>query len=132
MWRHFSTFKSGTNFGAWARKIAFYQVLAHRKRKQRDRLDFSEEFLHTVAEEAERNAGVLERRERALQECIGKLPPDHREILHLRYHEGLKVEDMERSLGRTVWATYRLLSRIRQVLHECVSKTLSRAENEPA
>lgn len=132
MWRSFPGFKSGTNFGAWARKVAFHQVLAHRKRRQRDRLDFTEEFLHAVAEEAERNAAALDLRERALQDCIAKLPPDHREVLHLRYHEGLRLEEMEQRLGRTVCATYRLLSRIRQVLHECVSKTLSRAEDEPA
>src|SRR5687767_8405236 len=36
MWRHFAKFESGTNFGAWSRKIAFHQVLAYRKRKHRD------------------------------------------------------------------------------------------------
>src|SRR6185503_11377939 len=60
MWRSFSKFESGTNFGAWARKIAFHQVLAHRKRKQRDRLDFSEEFLGTVAGEVETSVENLE------------------------------------------------------------------------
>lgn len=132
MWRHFSSYQSGTNFGAWARKIAFHQVLAHRKRKQRDRLDFSEEFLRSVADESERNSAVLEQRDRVLHDCVEKLPPDHREVLHLRYHEGLALEEMERRLGRTVCATYRLLSRIRQVLHDCVSRTLSRVENESA
>ena len=31
-----------------------------------------------------------------------------------------------------VGALYRLLSRVRAVLHECVSKNLNRPENEPA
>lgn len=43
MWRNFGKFELGTNFGAWARKVAFHQVLAYRKRKHRDRLDFSED-----------------------------------------------------------------------------------------
>ncbi len=132
MWRNFAKFEPGTNFGAWARKIAFHQVLAFRKRRHRDRLDFSEDFLRTVAEEAGTSAEHLEQRERLLHDCVAKLPADHRETLHLRYQEGLSLEDMAPRLGRTVGALYRLLSRVRQVLHECVTKNLNRTENEPA
>lgn len=130
MWRSFAKFEPGTNFGAWARKIAFHQVLAHRKRKQRDRLDFSEKFLGAVANEAEVNAEHLERRARLLHDCLAKLPPDHRDVLHLRYHEGLSIDEMAAKLNRTVCALYRLLSRVRQALHECVTKSLTKAENE--
>jgi RNA polymerase sigma-70 factor, ECF subfamily len=132
MWRNFGKFELGTNFGAWMRKIAFHQVLAFRKRKGRDRLEFSEEFLQTVADEAEQSAEHLEQRERVLQGCIEKLPEDHRDALHLRYHQDLSLEAMAEKLGRTVGALYRLLSRLRQALHECVSKNLSRKENESA
>jgi RNA polymerase sigma-70 factor (ECF subfamily) len=132
MWRNFASFELGTNFGAWARRIAFNQVLAQRKRRQRDRLDFSESFLRTVADEAETQADRLETRERLLQECVAKLPADHREALYLRYHENLDLDAMAARLDRTVGALYRLLSRIRFVLHECVSKSLHRSENEPA
>lgn len=131
MWRNFAKFELGTNFGAWARKVAFHQVLAYRKRKHRDRLDFSEEFLRTVADEAEASAERLEQRERLLHDCVAKLPADHRDALHLRYHEGLSLEDLAARLDRTVGALYRLLSRVRHVLHECVSKNLNRPENEP-
>lgn len=131
MWRNFAKFEPGTNFGAWMRKIAFHQVLAFRKRKNRDRLDFSEEFLRTVADEAEESAGQLEQREQLLHECIEKLPPDHRDVLHLRYREELSLESMSGRLGRTVCALYRQLSRVRQVLLECVSKNFNRKENEP-
>src|SRR6267154_1719445 len=82
MWRNFAKFEAGTNFGGWARKVAFHQVLAYRKRKQR---------------------------ERVLRECVAKLPADHREALQLRYQEGLSLEDMAVRLERTVGALYRLL-----------------------
>jgi RNA polymerase sigma-70 factor (ECF subfamily) len=132
MWRHFAKFESGTNFGAWARKVAFHQVLAYRKRKHRDRLDFSEDFLRAVADEVETSANRLELRERLLHECVAKLADDHRDAVNLRYQENLSLEDMATRLGRTVGALYRLLSRVRAVLHECVTKNLSRPENEPA
>ena len=132
MWRHFAKFTPGTNFGAWARKIAFHQVLAYRKRRHRDRLDFSEDFLRTVADEAESSADRLEQRARLLHECMARLPGEHRAALHLRYHEGLSLEDMAARLERTVGALYRLLSRVRHVLHECVSKSLARPDHESA
>ncbi|HET6407605.1 MAG TPA: sigma-70 family RNA polymerase sigma factor [Chthoniobacteraceae bacterium] len=130
MWRSFAKFELGTNFGAWARKIVFHQVLTHRKRKQRDRLDFSEEFIGAVSGEVEASAEHLERRARSLHDCLAKLPRDHREVLHLRYHEGQPIEDMSAKLNRTVCALYRLLSRMRLALYECVTKSLTKAENE--
>src|SRR5262249_34859663 len=42
LWREFHQFEPGTNFTAWACRVAFNQVLAWRKRRQRDRLVFSE------------------------------------------------------------------------------------------
>jgi len=61
---------------------------------------------------------------------VAKLPADHRDALHLRYQEGLSLEDMATRLERTVGALYRLLSRVRHVLHECVTKNLHSSENE--
>ncbi len=128
MWRSFSQFESGTNFSAWARKVAFHQVLSYRKRRKRDRLDFSDEFLNTVASEYDNSAEDLEHRERALHGCIAKLPEDHREVLQLRYQEGFSLEAMAEKLQRTVAALYRQLSRVRHVLHECVTRQVSHAE----
>lgn len=128
MWRSFSQFEPGTNFSAWARKVAFHQVLSYRKRRKRDRLDFSDEFLNTVASEYDNSSEDLEHRERALHGCIAKLPDDHREVLQLRYQEGFSLEAMADKLQRTVAALYRQLSRVRHVLHECVTRQLNHAE----
>jgi RNA polymerase sigma-70 factor (ECF subfamily) len=125
MWRAFDQFEPGTNFAAWARKICFHQVLAYRKRRHRDRLDFSEEFLHAVADEMEQADEHLAQRERALQGCLAKLIPDHRQVLELRYLQGLELEAMAAQLNRTTTALYRLLSRIRQSLHGCITQSLT-------
>jgi RNA polymerase sigma-70 factor (ECF subfamily) len=124
MWRAFSQFQPGTNFGAWARKIAFHQVLAFRKRRKRDRLEFSEVFMNAVAEEMESSSEVLERRERLLDQCMTRLPARQREVLRLRYLEGLELDEMAERLSRTKVALYRELSRVRQLLHGCVTQTL--------
>ncbi|MFN7134755.1 MAG: guanylate kinase, partial [Myxococcales bacterium] len=38
LWREFDRFQEGTNFAAWACRVALNQVLAWRKKRQRDRL----------------------------------------------------------------------------------------------
>lgn len=130
MWRHFGQFKLGTNFGAWARKVAFYQVLAYRKRKQRERLCFSERFVELVAEEMEDQDGYLEARYQTLASCVAKLDPEHRRIVNLRYEGGESIDAIAEAVGRTSGAVYRVLSRIRKALHACVSDQLARSLND--
>ena len=123
MWRNFASFEIGTNFVAWARRVAFNQILTMRKKRQRDRLWFSEEFLQTVADETDRASDDLEERRKRLDDCINKLQPEHRRILNLRYQQGSSIEDLAAQVGRTVAALYRLLSRLRSSLHACVGKS---------
>jgi RNA polymerase sigma-70 factor, ECF subfamily len=127
MWRNFAQFRLGTNFGAWARKIAFHQVLSHRKRKKRDQLEYSDEFLYAVAEEADAASEHLEQRQQALNDCIEHLPEDHRALLRLRYYEGLSIDAACARLNRTVAALYRQLSRVRRILFDCVTRNLNRS-----
>jgi RNA polymerase sigma-70 factor (ECF subfamily) len=123
LWREFGRFQPGTNFSAWACKVALHQVLAWRKRVRRDRLEFSPAFLEAVAEEASAAADALEERSQHLARCIERLPKDHRNLLRLRYSEGLAIDAIARQLDRSEDAVYRALSRIRRALHECVTRS---------
>jgi RNA polymerase sigma-70 factor (ECF subfamily) len=123
LWREFAEFQPGTNFTAWACKVAFHQVLAWRKRVRRDRLEFSTAFLEAVAQEATVAADTLEDRTQYLARCMERLPTDRRQLLRLRYSDGLAIEAIAEKLGRSEQAVYRALSRIRRVLHECVTRT---------
>lgn len=127
LWREFAKFKPGTNFLAWACTIAFHQVLSYRKRCKRDKLRFSDAFLEAVAREASDSASTLEQRQRLLARCIERLGQQHREVLHLRYYAGLPIEKIAERVGRTDGALYRLLSRIRHSLSECVNENLASA-----
>lgn len=124
LWREFDQFRPGTNFAAWACRVALNQTLAWRKRKQRDRLEFSPRFLEAVAEEAASEADQLEERSEALSRCIEKLPERHRVLLRARYGEGRGIDAIGQELGRSADAVYRALSRIRHTLHDCVTQTL--------
>ena len=126
LWKQFSRFEEGTNFRAWARTIATHQVLNYRRSmKKRDHLEIDEAFIQAVAAEIDRRADELDGRREALQHCLRKLPDAHRKIVLWRYHEECDVEDIASKSGRTVEAVYRLLSRIRQSLNECITQQLA-------
>ena len=123
LWQEFAKFEPGTNFAAWACKVAYFRVLAWRKRKTREKLQFSSEFLETISEELACEPERREERERQLAECVEKLPPDQQKVLLLRYGEGCEIDELAKRVGRTVAASYRLLSRIRHNLFECVGRS---------
>lgn len=123
LWQEFEKFRSGTNFAAWACKVAYFCVLAWRKKRSREKLQFSSEFLESISEELAAEPQRREERERQLAECVGKLPADQQKVLVLRYGESCEIEDLAERVGRTVAACYRLLSRIRHNLFECVNRT---------
>lgn len=122
LWRSFDQFESGTCFGAWARKAAFNRILDYRKRKGREskRLVFSDACLHQLADSFEHATEAREVRSDRLSSCVAKLSPNHRQILSLRYREELSVDTIAKRIDRTVTATYRVLSRIRLSLRDCV------------
>jgi RNA polymerase sigma-70 factor (ECF subfamily) len=124
LWREFHHFEPGTNFAAWACTVALNQVLAWRKRRQRDRLVFSEAFLAAVSQELLDEDEAADDRSHALAGCVERMPPHHRQVLALRYTEGQSVESIAARLSRTTEAVYRMLSRIRAALFDCTSRQL--------
>ena len=52
LWRKSDEFEPGSNFDAWAFRIAQFQVLAFRKRQQRSKLHFDDELVEALALEA--------------------------------------------------------------------------------
>lgn len=101
MWKQFGRFEAGTNFRAWARTIALHLVLNYRRSDEWDR-------------QAE-----------GLKFCLRKLPEAHRAIVVWRYYEDCDVEEIAGKSDRSVEAVYRLLSRIRKTLGECVRRQLA-------
>lgn len=127
MWRHFDQFELGTNFAAWARRILFHQILAWRRRAKRQPSEMlTEKVLVMLRDEAESAARERhwQRREKALARCVESLPREHREVLDLRYRDEASIEAISHRTDRTEGAVYRLLSRIRKLLFDCVEREL--------
>lgn len=126
MWKHFGKFEPGTNFRAWARKIATNQILNYRRAVQRHpSAELEASFIEAVAAEIDRRADGLDQRAEALRHCLHKLPEAHRKIIVWRYYEDCGIEEIASKSQRSTEAVYQLLSRIRGLLNDCVSRQLA-------
>jgi RNA polymerase sigma-70 factor (ECF subfamily) len=124
LWREFHEFKPGTNFAAWACAIAFNRVRAWRSRRNRDQLVFSDSMLQLISEQLLTHSDYYQERLQALDGCVASLRGHHRDLLNSRYQSGMSIEAIAEMSQRTPTAVYRMLSRIRQALFECVERKI--------
>ena len=78
--------------------------------------------FEAVAAEIDRRSDELDRQSEVLKQCLQKLPETHRAIIVWRYYEDCDIAAIAVKSGRTEEAVYRLLSRIRQALSECIGR----------
>jgi RNA polymerase sigma-70 factor (ECF subfamily) len=127
LWRKADDFERDTNFIAWAFRVAYYQTLAYRQRQGRDRLVFDDEVVELLAEEYPAPQEVDARRE-SLEECLAKLTPRQRNLLNVRYRDGVSVERIAADLQRSANTVAQTLHRLRLALMECIQRTLAAGE----
>lgn len=121
IWRKRDQFELGTNFGAWMLKVAYYQVLEHRRKLNRQALFVvNEEFLSELAEEAKQSTEKLELQQMALQECLARLPERQRDLIRRRYSDGASIKVVAEQVESAVSAVKQALFRARCKLIECV------------
>ncbi len=125
LWQKAAEFDASRDFLPWALKIAQLQVLAFRKRQQRDKLVFDDGLSIALLEHSVRNVEQNEPRRRALVGCLQKLPFDHRELVLRRYGSSSSVNDMAAESGRSPKAISEALRRIRCILLDCIERTLA-------
>lgn len=130
LWRKLDEFEPGSDFVAWALRIARYEVLNYRKRQNRDRGLFSAETEELLAQHAVDVAHVSDDRRDALKACLEKLSVRDRELIRLRYQPGATTRDVSERVGRSLKAVYKALNRIHEQLLLCVRRGL--AERGPS
>ena len=130
LWQKFGEYRTDTNFGAWARQVARFQVLYFRQRQQRSRLKFTDAFLDAVAATAAEQSERLEAEQRALAECMQKLKDRQRDIILSRFAPEATTKSTAEKLGMTADAVYKALGRIQSSLLECIERTIQESGRE--
>ena len=124
LWEEFDKFVPGTNFAAWATRVAHFQVLTWRRAVSRSRLVFDHRVIDSLAQEPYWTDDDFDERQQALGECVSELPERSHELLRRCYAQGLKIKEVAARLKRSPAAVYKSLERIRSALQVCVERKL--------
>ena len=125
LWRKFDTFQQGTNFFAWACKIARLQALKHREQQGRSAKLFELRVMELLAEEAGEDERAHSTPLPILRGCLDKLSEQERSLILRRYTPGMSVKDLATEVGRSANSLSHSLGRIRRALLECVKRARS-------
>ncbi|HVK08415.1 MAG TPA: sigma-70 family RNA polymerase sigma factor [Gemmataceae bacterium] len=113
---------------AWALRAARHRAidLAHQRRL----VPLPDDVLDLMETDWSDPAAWSDQAE-ALHRCLARVAGPAREILRLRYAEGMTAVAIARRLRRTADAVYQMLSRTHRALRQCVDRELSTV-GEPA
>jgi RNA polymerase sigma-70 factor, ECF subfamily len=128
LWARRDDFLRGTNFWAWACRIAHYQALAHLKRQRRNSCCLSLDLIEQLAEETPAPQHFSERLLDALVYCRNKLGKKNRNLIDLRYGEMLLAPQIAERTGRSPVAVRQALFAIRKDLTRCIAERLDGKE----
>jgi RNA polymerase sigma-70 factor len=128
LWNKFADFQPGSDFFAWASRVAYYEVLSLMKSRRRSRT-FSDEALELLASEAVALSDRSSERYEALEECLGHLPSDDRRLLQERYYYQRVPKEIAAAQSRSIHSVYRALSRIHNLLLDCVQRNMAVGES---
>lgn len=121
----------GREFLPWAYRFAYFEVLNFKKHRGRSKLVFDNDIVELLASDfAEGDESVLEAQITALDDCLELLPEKDRELVEIRYFQPTALEDFVSTMSISRRSIFRQLSRIRQLLLDCINEKVS--ENSPS
>ena len=123
LWEKFGEFRTGSDFAAWACRVAYFKTLSHLQRNPH-LAPLDELFLQAIEAETGSMTDELEARFQALTDCLAKLGVPDRQLVDLRYHGNRSVGELAKKVGRSAKSVYRSLSRIHDQLFECIQRHL--------
>jgi len=125
LWEKFGEFEPGTNFLAWARRIAYLRVLEFRRASQRGPALLPDDVLELVAEAADALSQRSDERLSALEDCFRNLGDSDRDLILQRYAPDMTGVKLATEVGRPVDSVYKSLGRIRRSLMECINRRMT-------
>ena len=126
LWEQSKRYRPGSNFIAWARTVAYYKILDHRKLRRKVPRSFDEPLLEKLFAAVNENPERSERTVAALAACHEHLRPRYKQMLADRYASPpVSVRDLALKYGTTVGVISQTLYRIRKRLLACIQRRLA-------
>jgi RNA polymerase sigma-70 factor (ECF subfamily) len=118
----------GTDFLAWARAFARNKVQEHVRSRRRGHKTLDPEVLELLADAAPADVDRFAAHRSALAGCLEEVRGRSRDVLRLRYCEGLAPGDIARRISWKVGPVNVALSRARRFLRDCARRRLAAGE----
>lgn len=126
LWEQKDKFKSGSNFKAWAFKVAYFKSMASRRDSiRRGEVVFSEDITQRISAEADSYFSSQSDTVNAMRFCLGKLSTDHLKLINVKYQQKKSLSSFALQTGKSINAIHKAISRIRRSLRACIDKQLS-------
>ena len=125
LWSKQAEFTPGSDFRAWAFRIARFQVMAYRRRQSLDRLVFGDELVDRLARLGEDRGDSLDHKRELLIECLRELKDSQRQLLDEHYGDRLSGREIAEKSGRNVDSVFQAMHRARTALMRCIEKGLA-------
>ncbi|MEY3172901.1 MAG: polymerase sigma factor SigD [Planctomycetota bacterium] len=123
--RRFEEFDEQRSFLAWVLWLTRSRITDFYRARGKHSQLLSGELLEQYAERlVQRHAGSS-RRSEALQTCLEQLSERSRTLLQLKYHDGLKTEQIAAALKSTPASVRVTLYRVRETLAACIQRKLA-------
>jgi RNA polymerase sigma-70 factor, ECF subfamily len=128
LWQKFDEFRPGTNFLAWALRIADRKVMKFQTDRSR-RAAFTASLRDALQSDfADRNSEDAEANLTALSGCMGRLSQNDQQMAKLCYIEGISIRQLADAMGRPLKSVQNSLYRIRAWLLDCIRRELNKTE----
>jgi RNA polymerase sigma-70 factor (ECF subfamily) len=124
LWQRFGDYQPGTNFLAWAKRVAYFRVLEYRRSSSHRLQILPEDVLQSIAAEIRLHEEEEDARREALATCFSELRPGDRDLITARYTPGISMVDLAAEIRRPANSVYKSLGRIRQTLLACIERRL--------
>ena len=126
LWRKFDDFVMGTNFAAWATRVAHLTARDFVRSRRRHAVSFSDELLEAIASSYRPPSSEFSNmRLEALGQCLEKLSTRDRRLVQCCYSRPGKFAEIAKTEGRSIDAIYQAICRIRKNLYHCVDRALA-------
>ena len=127
IWRKSNEYHGEGKFTTWACRIAYFEVLAFRKKHRRETHGgFDPQILDQIATAAGDIVSEVDDRLEAMRECMANMDEASLKLLRMRYQQELSMRQIFESSERKTEGSVRVaLHRIRQSLLDCIRKRMS-------
>lgn len=126
MWRKYGNNIKIDNFAALGIGIARNIIYSHYRNKKKQESLLQDDILENVAGFAQELSSYADERISVLRNCLAKLAVKDKELIRLRYEEGLNVKSVAQVSKRSVDGLYKSLGRIHDSIMRCVRSGLAR------